>query len=135
MPLTAPPNSAAPDIEQRWSLLQAKIAPHARLLAQQGSLASRLASGRRVWSLRFVAEMADGRIVQRSIYIGTDPELVNRAQQLLCQYRREPKEAKEMEALEGLAIAVGSATRAYLGPLRRQARRRRPGQWSKRSLF
>jgi hypothetical protein len=136
MPSTKMSSLVNPDVELWWSLLRAKIAPYAGLLAEQGSLSSRLASGRRVWSLRFVEPLADGRSVQRSIYVGGNPELVSRVRQLLGRYRRESQDAKNMNALSRLAVAIGSATRACLGPARCPARqRRRPRQWSKSVLF
>src|SRR5262245_2122716 len=96
------------DIERRWRQLRARIDEKAGLLAQQGSLASRLAGRRRVWSLRFVDRTSADRPVQRSIYVGSDPELVHRTQDLLDDLRRSCRWTREATAFANIAAALHS---------------------------
>ena len=72
------PNRWSRDTEARWERIVEQFGLYRDVLAYRGSLSSRLASGRRVWSLRFVVEI-DGRRVQKAIYLGADPGLVKRA--------------------------------------------------------
>jgi hypothetical protein len=101
------------ELERRWAAIRSKLEAHADDLATQGVLASRVASGRRVWRVRLVVR-AGGRRVHRSIYVGGDdqPELLDRARRLLEQYRAQGRWAGEVAAFARLAAAfVGLARR------------------------
>lgn len=63
-------------MKTRWSIVQRKLEAAAESLGRQGSIVSRIASGRRVWSVRFVERDKSGRRVQRAVYVGGDRELV-----------------------------------------------------------
>lgn len=99
-----------PVLQARWDELEARIRRHAPLLVDQGTLSSRLASGRRVWSLRFYDAVGD-RKVQRSIYIGNDEYLLQRTQELLQSIRRPLALEAELEAMRKLCTVLVRAVR------------------------
>jgi hypothetical protein len=84
-------------VEHRWQAIRQKLEAAADDLSRQGTLASRLASGRRVWSVRFYEQQSDGRRHQRAIYLGSNPELVNRAEELLAEYRQRQEWCEQAE--------------------------------------
>ena len=85
--------------KQRWKLLEQRMSGVAELLEHQGTITSRMARGRRVWSVRFHAPDSDGRSVHRAIYVGDDSVLLKRSRRLLASFRsrqRWPAEAKRI---------------------------------------
>jgi hypothetical protein len=109
------------ELERRWATIRSKLEAHADDLATQGVLASRVASGRRVWRVRLVVR-AGGRRVHRSIYVGGDdqPELLGRACRLLELYRAQGRWAGEVAAFARFAVA-------FVGLARRPSAPGRPG--------
>ena len=91
-------------VKARWKTILAKLEPYAALLARPGTLASRMAGHRRVWSVRFY-EQRDGRRVQRAIFVGHDRRLVRRVQRLIDDYRVFPRLEREVSGLAKLAAA------------------------------
>jgi hypothetical protein len=83
----------------KWHKLHHRLVARAGTLRQQGSLASRrLPSGRRVYLLRFVEQAAEGRRVQRAVYLGDDPELIHCVRSYLDELRAADRELEELEA-------------------------------------
>jgi hypothetical protein len=73
-------------IEARWALILDKILANTAFLETQGALNAKVARGRTVYRVRF--RVSDqGRRTQKSIYIGDDPRLVARTQDLLRDIR------------------------------------------------
>jgi hypothetical protein len=95
---------------KRWAVLEQKIRRYSDLLVDQGTLASRVANGKRVWSLRLYEKTATGR-VQRAIYLGADTDLVQRAQQLLDEFRFERRVREEVAVLCRLSGTLAWAVR------------------------
>ena len=93
---------------ERWQTVKAKIEACSHLLCGQGAICSRLASGRRVWSVRF-DDPGEGGRVQRSIYIGSDPELVERARRLLARYRQRDGWCKEVSIFARVSASLANA--------------------------
>jgi hypothetical protein len=99
------------DLERRWEEVRPKLEAHAGDLATQGVLVSRVASGRRVWRVRFVVRVG-GRRVHRAVYIGNQPELLARARRLLELYRAQGRWGEEVAAFARFAAAfIGLARR------------------------
>jgi len=73
-------------LERRWRTIEAKIEAVAHELEHSGCIASQSKDGRRAWSLRYSSHQ-DGRTVQRAIYLGAAPAIVERARRLLKTYR------------------------------------------------
>ena len=99
--------SHSADLERRWAVIRSKLEAHADDLATQGVLVSRVASGRRVWKVRFVVREG-GRRVHRAIYVGGDdqPELLERARRLLELYRAQGRWGEEVAAFARFAASV-----------------------------
>lgn len=97
-----PENSLSPEQITRWRALEAKIRSCAELLVHQGTVASRLARGRRVWSLRFYEMTSSGK-VQRAIYLGGDDFLLQRTQELLNEFREDQRKQAEVEVFRQLS--------------------------------
>lgn len=85
---------------------------NARLLARQGSVASRLANGRRLWLLRF-KDVEQGRSVQRALYLGgqDQAEVVQRARDLLSVLRAPLRLSKELHLICGFVKTVRNMMR------------------------
>lgn len=65
-----------------------------------------MAKGRRVWAVRFFAS-ENGKGVQRTVYLGDEPELLHRARVLLDAYRQQTLWVKEVALFARLArVAV-----------------------------
>jgi hypothetical protein len=115
-----------PDPEQRWIVLQDKLAANATWLARQGSLARKRGGGRRSWVVRFCTR-EDGRTVQRSLYVCSDdqPELLGRVRELLCRYRAASGWAREVASFARFAASAHAALKRGLlaSPDHRQRRR------------
>ena len=94
------------------------VTAHRALFQRQGSVVQGRARGRPTWSLRFVEHGPKDRSVQRAIYLGSDPQLVQRVRELLAECRAAAaclREATELARL--VALSRG---------LVRQAERTRP---------
>jgi hypothetical protein len=73
-------------IEARWAAIRDKILANAAFLETQGALNAKAARGRTVYRIRF--RVPDrGRMTQKNIYIGDEPRLVARTQELLREIR------------------------------------------------
>ena len=83
--------SVQTDLELRWQEIEQRMLAVTHLLWSQGSICSKSERGGEVWRLRYYERVEGGRLVQRTIRIGREPELVERAQDLLrrCKARRE----------------------------------------------
>ena len=104
------PRSHRADLEHRWAAIRAKLEAHADDLATQGVLVSRVASGRRVWKVRFVIREG-GRRVHKAVYIGNQPELLERARRLLELYRAQGRWGEEVAAFARFAGSVSGLAR------------------------
>ena len=99
--------------ERRWDAIETKLAANTERLADQGGMvAMKSASGRRVWVVRF-GDVADGKTVHRSVYIGGDdqPELLARTQRWLDHCRVKGRVADDVAGYAGLAAAACGAVR------------------------
>jgi hypothetical protein len=93
-------------MEDRWLAIRSQLESAADILAKQGVIASRRASGRRVWSVRYRQEDRSGRRVHKSIYLGDNAELIRRAQGLLDQFRHREAWYREVESMAKLTAAL-----------------------------
>ena len=112
-----------PKLEARWQKVHLVLRRHAAALAAQGTLASRLAAGRRVWSVRFYQSVGTRR-AQRSVYLGSDPRLLKRAEELLREFRRPKVIQEELQVMSRLCNVLLRAVK--------RAHRRRNGAESRR---
>ena len=80
------------------------------MLADRGTLVAKTARVRRAWAVRFVADEC-GRRVHRSVYVGGEPELVERAGRLLEEYRNPGRWADEVGGYARLAAVAGGVAR------------------------
>lgn len=98
--------------EIRWETLRNRLDALAGLLAERGCLSSRrTGQSSRVWSVRY-SEVVDSRRVQRTLYVGKDPVVVQRTRQYLAGLRR------DAEWIDGLP-ALCRASRGLMRVLRR----------------
>jgi hypothetical protein len=110
MPETTLPTPAS-DRERRWAALQEKLGRVAEALIGQGTLVRKtMPSGRETWAIRYVDALG-GKPVHRSVYVGTDPQLVSRARHLLGRYRRRQRWPEEIATYVRLAASVGAVAR------------------------
>jgi len=94
--------------DTQWKVIEAKILNCARHLRRQGALCAKLVGGRAVWRLRFVEHAVD-HDVHRTIHIGSDPEHVRRATDLLARCRMQGQwrgELREATRLTGLGLSA-----------------------------
>jgi hypothetical protein len=98
-----------PELEIRWRKLEQRILAVSHHLWHQGNIGRKWDRGGYVWRLRFYEQVADGRLVQRTIRIGRDPVLVQRAEQLLRRCRKRQAWLEEIPKLARL-VAVAAAT-------------------------
>jgi hypothetical protein len=72
-----------PDI--RWLEVRMEMERNAYHLGRRGSIVAKWASGGRRWVLRFVAPDGQGRVVHRTVYLGSGDasEVLRRARELL----------------------------------------------------
>jgi hypothetical protein len=101
-----------------WQRISQRLEQHADLLRTRGTLTPKRLRRSTVYYVRF-CEYRAGRRVQRSIYIGADPELVERARRLLAFYRRQSQGPQE-------AVAAARVLGRIVAALRRPDRRHRP---------
>jgi hypothetical protein len=101
------PVDSTSDVEARWRVIRERILKIAPFLWSQGSICRKADRGGPVWRLRYYERLPDGRLVQRTIRIGCDPVLVERARDLLkrCRDRQ-----TRLEEIPTLASIVTSAT-------------------------
>ena len=118
-----PPQNPSPPPDTRWDLIRRKMEAHERVLARHGVLAPKRANGKTVWRVRFCEPGEDGKVIRRAIYIGSDPELVERARLLLQSFRNETELAKETAALAKLAIGLNARLRRRVVCMSRATRR------------
>jgi hypothetical protein len=110
--------AADPDLEGRWAAIEAKLAAAADRLVRQGTMVRKVTSaGGEVWAIRYVDEEGGAR-VQRSIYVGGNPELVDRARRLLGRYRERQRWPEEVAAYARLALATKALARRLTPPRR-----------------
>ena len=103
--------SHSAELERRWAALRVKLEAHADDLATQGVMVSRVAAGRRVWKVRLVVRVG-GRRVHRAVYIGNQPELLERARRQLELCRAQGRREEEVAAFARFAAAfIGLARR------------------------
>jgi hypothetical protein len=99
--------------EQRWQRIQSRIDQAATILQRHGALVAKQGRKTPEWCIRY-SESVEGRRRQRSIYIGTDPILVDRAKRLLEHYRQLDRWDRELEAAAGsLRRLVARLKRPY----------------------
>jgi hypothetical protein len=79
----------------RWLKVQQRMALNAQWLSRQGAIASRMAGSRRIWMVRFFADR-DGSRRQCAIYLGDQPELIEKAREFLAVLRSQGRLAKEL---------------------------------------
>lgn len=99
------------DIEARWKEVERRILAVAHHLWTQGNICRKWDRGGYVWRLRFYERLADGRLVQRTIRIGGNPVLVQRAEELLHRCRERKELLQEIPSLARVVAAAATATR------------------------
>ena len=90
-------------LERRWSAIWARLRAQSLYLMDQGTLSSRLASGRRVWSVRFYVERDGASRRQKAIYVGSHPTLIRRVQWFLDHCREQGDLFRNLKSCEQLA--------------------------------
>ena len=71
------------------------------MLADRGTLVAKTARGHRAWAVRFVLNEG-GQLIHKSVYLGGEPELVERGGSPACEYRATGRWAGEVEAFAQL---------------------------------
>jgi hypothetical protein len=106
------------DLERRWAVIEQKLSAVADRLVRQGTMVRKVTStGREVWVIRYFDDACGAR-VQRSIYVGDHPELVDRARRLLGRYRERQSWPGEVAAYARLALATKALARRLTPPRR-----------------
>ena len=102
--------------ERRWRVIEAKLEAHADMLVRQGAIVAKQANGRKVWVIRFKAQV-EGKSVQRMIYLGGDdqPELIRRAQAKLNEYRELKRLPAELASFVRMARRLSAIARRAVG--------------------
>ena len=103
------------DSATHWKTIEAKILSCAQHLRKQGTICKKMVHGKAVWRLRFVERNQDGRSIHRSIRIGSDPELADRARRLLSQCRMRGQWLRELRAAARLTGTAVNASECLTG--------------------
>lgn len=111
MTRTAASTQRLPELEARWKDVERRILAVSHHLWSQGSICRKWDRGGYVWRLRFYERLADGRRVQRTIRIGRDPVLVQRAEELLNRCRARKAWLDEIPRLSRLVAAAAAGAR------------------------
>src|SRR5579871_2977875 len=93
------------DLERRWAAIEEKMRANSQWLIHRGTLAAKQAHGRQVWVVRFATEDANEQI-QRTIYLGDQSELIQRAKALLSRFRSRRHWKREIAADVRLAVSA-----------------------------
>ena len=103
------------ELESEWTRIRTRILAKAGFLGRQGALIARHDKGEPlVWRLRFVEDFGMGIRSHRSITIGSHPELVRRARELLGRCRERAKWEDELENLRKTSEAIAVTTRGWI---------------------
>ena len=105
------PVASTSDVEARWRVIRERILKIAPFLRTQGNICRKADRGGPVWRLRYYERLDDGRLVQRSLRIGRDPTVVQRAQQLLRRCREQQSSLNEIPGLARLVRAAAASSR------------------------
>jgi hypothetical protein len=116
-----------PQQEARWQRIERRIIQNARHLRKQGCLARQGTRGSR-WCLRFLERLPTGGIVHRSIYLGSNPELVRRARLLLARCREHGNGRREVAALSKMVAEASAFLPTLLARLHGARQSRRGGR-------
>ena len=124
-------SDAPADLEERWRTIEGKILAAAHLLERGGALSLKDDRGGPVWRLRFRDRSPTGKLVERTIRIGKNPELVRRARELLERCHQRGAWRTEIAGLSRLsAVAVATVKRTIAREGRsaghKRSRRKRP---------
>lgn len=114
-----PPNPGLAEevLERRWMAILRQLQELTIYLMDQGTLSSRLASGRRVWSVRLYVDTDSGQRRQKAIYVGSNPVLIGRVQDFLDHCREQGDLFRSVESCERLAGTIcRAAGRLSNGP-------------------
>jgi hypothetical protein len=109
------PSSAGclPDLDARWNEIKGRILAVSEHLWTQGNICRKWDRGGYVWRLRYYERLEDGRRVQRTIRIGRDSVLVERAEGLLKRCRQRKEWLDEIPRLAGIVAAAAAAMRRH----------------------
>jgi hypothetical protein len=106
------------ELERRWAAIEEKLAAVADRLVRQGTMVRKVTSAdREIWVIRYFDEEGGAR-VQRSVYVGDHPELVDRSRRLLGRYRERQHWPEEVAAYARLALATKALARRLTPPRR-----------------
>jgi hypothetical protein len=83
--------------ERRWRHICDRMQAAADQLQRHGVLAAKGGRKSPAWCVRY-NDYLEGRRRQRSIYVGTDPVLVEQARQLLEEFRQIDRDVQELDA-------------------------------------
>jgi hypothetical protein len=86
--------TAASDL--RWQTIERRMRELEPVLRRQGTITAKTGRKSQAWSLRY-KDYSTGTRVQKTLYLGTDPGLVQCAQQLLEHFRRLERWDREIE--------------------------------------
>lgn len=86
--------------EQRWQRIRSRMEQAAAILQRHGTLVAKQGRKTPEWCIRY-SESVDGRRRQRTIYVGQDPILLERAKCLLEHYRSLDRWERELKRAAG----------------------------------
>ena len=107
--------------ESRWERIRTAMECNRALLEHQGTLAGKAVGSSTVHILRF-CERQQGRRIQRSIYVGSDPELIRHTQDLLEAFREPQRWQAEVAAAATSLGTIVSRLRRRFGRRGRMCR-------------
>lgn len=98
------------DVEARWQRICTEMARNAYFLGRRGSIVAKWTAGGRRWVLRFATPDKEGRLIHRSIYIGSDDasELLRRTRERLQHYHRLAEGLEEIPLLAQLTAGAAA---------------------------
>jgi hypothetical protein len=80
----------------RWDAIERRMRELEPVLRRRGTIVMKAGRRSPAWSLRY-KDCSSGRRVQRSLYLGIDPSLILRAQQLLQHFRKIERWNRELD--------------------------------------
>src|SRR5262245_54524531 len=107
------------DLERRWQSLLARLERLRPQLRTQGHLVLKQRGRRKVWCLRYWEAGPEGRAVRRSLYVGSDPELVRRTRAFVDRCHEHAQLDEETLALARWAVKAGRRLRRVMTTGRR----------------
>lgn len=111
------PSTATDSWSEAWTFVFERMLQARPILSRSGSLAQkRVDCGPVTWAIRYRERLPDGRVVQRAIQLGRDPEVVKRARFLLNQWQLPRKPQRSNDPLVSELWEIWKQHQAYYPP-------------------